>query len=289
LGLLASKKTNQQIDAYNSPFLPMFRFVWKWPHHIEFRHDRSKQSSFFGRLKFMSTSLAFADRTEAGLLLAKAVAFQMEKQRSHQHSPNQMPKSIVYALPRGGLPVAAPVAEKLDCPLGVMVTKKITMPDNEELAIGAVTADGHTLWSRHQPQETDRDSAWQTAYQKAAKQSQQLEAYCPDLNPTGCIAMLVDDGMATGMTMLAAAQALRAKNPEQIWICAPVAPPEVVERLKKACDRTVVLETPEPFLSVSRFYQNFPQVGMETACHYLQQHNQKYQNQPHSYENSIKS
>ncbi len=237
----------------------------------------------------MSTSLAFADRTEAGILLAKAVAFYMEQQRSQQHSPNQMPNSIVYALPRGGLPVAAPVAEKLDCSLSVMVTKKITMPDNEELAIGAVTTDGHTLWSRHQPQEADRNSAWQAAYQKAVKQSQQLGAYCPDVDPSGRIAMLVDDGMATGMTMLAAAQALRAKNPEQIWICAPVAPPEVVELLKKACDRTVILETPEPFLSVSRFYKNFPQVDMETACHYLQQHNQKYQNQSHSYQHSIQS
>lgn len=224
----------------------------------------------------MSTSLAFADRTEAGLVLAKAVAFQMEKQRGSLSNASYAASPIVYALPRGGLPVAAPVADKLDCPLGVMVTKKITMPENEELAIGAVTADGHTLWSRQNAADTDTDHAWQAAYQKAVQQSQQLGAYCPPLNPTGCIAILVDDGMATGMTMLAAAQALRAKNPDQIWICAPVAPPEVVERLKKACARTVILETPEPFLSVSRFYQNFPQVDMETACRYLQQHNQKH-------------
>ncbi|WP_071518251.1 phosphoribosyltransferase family protein [Geitlerinema sp. PCC 9228] len=230
----------------------------------------------------MSASLSFTDRAEAGLLLAKAVAFHMEKQRSPQ-----LPPSIVYALPRGGLPVAVPVAAKLNCSLGVMVTKKITLPDNEELAIGAVTADGHTLWSRQLSRQVDTEHAWQTAYQKALQQSQQLGAYCPPLTPTGRIALLVDDGMATGMTMMAAAQALRFQNPAQIWICAPVAPPEVVDVLQKACDRMVVLDTPEPFLSVSRFYQNFPQVDMETACRYLQEHNQKYNHQPNSYQPSV--
>ncbi|GAB4332321.1 MAG: phosphoribosyltransferase [Leptolyngbyaceae cyanobacterium] len=215
--------------------------------------------------------VCFTNRLEAGEKLARAIADEL------QSRPGETAASvIVYALPRGGLEIAEPIARLLHCPLDVVVAKKITRVENPELAIGAVTADGHILWLSP-PRSPSLPEAYELALQRAQKRAQvqwqQLAPYRPSVTPLGRIALIVDDGIATGMTMAAAAQALRAKHPAEIWICVPVAPPDMLRYLQSWCDRVVVLATPSPFYSVSRFYQQFPQVEMEEAIECLQRAN----------------
>lgn len=218
-------------------------------------------------------AVCFANRQEAGERLAEAVLQSLIEQPIADPLP-----FIVYALPRGGLAVAAPVAEKLGCPLDVIVAKKITRPDNRELAIGAVTSDGHTLWlpRPRSPREPAYlyEMALHEAREKAYSQWQQFAPSRPAVEPQGAIALIVDDGIATGMTMAVAVQALRAQQPAQVWIGIPVAPPEILPQLHEWADRVIVLATPSPFYSVSRFYRAFDQVETEDAIACLQTVNQ---------------
>ncbi len=213
----------------------------------------------------------FVDRHDAGEKLAQAVLAEAQTLPSA--------KFVVYALPRGGLPVAEPVARALGCPLDVIVAKKITRPENLELAIGAVTADGQVLWQKplSSNQTLEREEALRFAQNKAQAQLAQF-ADRPDIDPEGAIAILVDDGIATGMTMAVAVKALRTRNPLEIWVCVPVAPLEIVDSLQhwsdlpkcRGVDRAIILATPDPFWSVSRFYQVFTQVETDVALACLQ-------------------
>ncbi|HAJ59353.1 MAG TPA: phosphoribosyltransferase [Cyanobacteria bacterium UBA8543] len=221
----------------------------------------------------MSSGPLFSDRADAGEQLAQSLLTQVSQ--LEEAGITALP--IVYALPRGGIPIAAPVAQKLGCPLDIVVAKKIATPQNPELAIGAVTSEGQVLWARQKlfskKNSTLLETAQRQAQEKAQAQLEQLSSGRPNVNPEGALALLVDDGIATGMTMAAATQALKAHNPAQIWICAPVAPAGLIKWLSRWCDRLVILETPEPFWSVSRFYADFPQVETKEALVYLQQHN----------------
>lgn len=214
----------------------------------------------------MARSLRFDNRHQAGVQLAEAVRAEVDKL-------GILARSIVYALPRGGLPVAAPIAQALHCPLDVIVAKKVTRPENPELAIGAVTADGHILRSRQEAFTLWQAGSWRTALQEAqAKAKDQLEQFAPirpQLDPRGAIAILVDDGIATGLTIAVAARALRHKHPAALLICAPVAPSRMLSLLQQWGDRVVVLAAPSQFSSVSRFYEAFPQVSMEEAIECL--------------------
>ncbi|NER38518.1 MAG: phosphoribosyltransferase [Oscillatoria sp. SIO1A7] len=224
----------------------------------------------------MSPVPIFRDRSLAGEELSVEIASQLAELSNTGFSP----KPIVYALPRGGLPVAVPVARRLNCPLTILVAKKITRVKNPELAIGAVTADGYVVWGQSfvpdKNSERDRqvrEAALKVAEAKALAQQEQLAPACPPVNAKETIAILIDDGIATGMTMAAAAGSVRSQEPAQVWICAPVAPPELMGWLCQWSDRSLVLATPYPFLSVSRFYEQFPQVSMEEALNSLRQHN----------------
>lgn len=238
--------------------------------------------------------LPFPDRAAAGELLAQVVAAELDRLSGALATA----PTIVYALPRGGLPVAAPVAQKLGCPMDIIVAKKIAQPANPELALGAVAADGEVVWTQPEdlpldcPDELEADL--KRALDKASYQQSQLTLDCPHPNPQGAIALLVDDGIATGMTIAAATKSLRSRGklqasseelkgtglaecsphrlgkPAAIWICAPVAPPSLMSSLMNWCDRAIVLETPHPFVSVSRFYKEFAQVEMDEARQYLQ-------------------
>lgn len=219
----------------------------------------------------MLPSPLFLDRTDAGEQLAQAIHAIVTEMAA---SSEVLPKPIVYALPRGGLPVAAPVARRLGCKLDIVVAKKISHPKNPELAIGAVTADGNVLWTEQTPFGIQHgEVAREEALKKAHSQLAQLAQDRPQVNPQGALAIVVDDGIATGMTMAVAAQALRAQHPAAVWLCAPVAPLALLVWLQQWGDRIIVLETPQPFLSVSRFYAEFPQVETEEALAYLQQQN----------------
>jgi predicted phosphoribosyltransferase len=221
-----------------------------------------------------NAAVSFANRLEAGERLAQTILTIAEEQaliNSTKAEPSH--RFVVYALPRGGIAVAAPIAQKLHCPLDVIVAKKITRPENPELAIGAATSNGHVLWlsQKHTLPSDLGEVLLQQTQERAQAQWEQLAPFSPDVDPSGAIALIVDDGIATGMTMAVAAQSLRAKNPAEIWICVPVAPGEVLPNLQAWGDRVIVLATPHPFQSVSRFYQAFPQVEMDEAIEHLKQ------------------
>lgn len=228
----------------------------------------------------MSSVPLFSDRADAGEQLAQVLVSQIAEWEMTTHG-TVLP--VVYALPRGGIPVAAPVARRLHCPLDIIVAKKITTPQNPELAIGAVTSEGQVLWAQQRLwgklKPSLRHMALHQAQDKAQAQLAEFAPDCPLVNPQGRLALVVDDGIATGMTMVAATQAVKEHHPQQIWICTPVAPAGLIKWLSRFCDRLVILETPDDFLSVSRFYVEFPQVNGNQALAYLKTHNQMLQQQ----------
>ncbi|MFM6189334.1 phosphoribosyltransferase [Planktothrix sp.] len=209
----------------------------------------------------------FRDRTHAGEELAKEILLQMSWDGFQADQ-----KMVVYGLPRGGVPVAVPIAQRLKSPLSVIVAKKITLPENPELALGAVTSDGQVLWSKRKPQNFNlQQMMLQQAQTKAQQAWEQFAPSCPPVTAHGVLALVVDDGIATGMTMAVASQALKLHQPLAIWICVPVAPMELISSIQQWCDRLIVLETPYPFFNVSRFYEQFDQVETQTVLSYLQQ------------------
>lgn len=209
----------------------------------------------------------FYDRQDAGTKLAQAILAELESVSAAE--------PIVYALPKGGLTVAEPVARLLRCPMDVVIAKKITQPRNPETAIGAVTASGEVIWSVYQPTKVPEEvlqQAFEAAQSQAQIQLAQFTAHFPSLNPKGKVAIVVDDGIATGMTMAVAVQTLREQQAAEIWICVPVAPASLLPDLQQWADRVIIPHTPERFSSVSRFYNQFPQLTMEAAIDCLKRY-----------------
>ena len=221
----------------------------------------------------MSHTPIFADRTHPGEVLARVIHDVLTQQTIDS---GVKPVPIVCALPRGGVPVAAPIARLLNCPLTIVVAKKISHPENPELAIGAVTTSGDVLWTDQKLFRFKHDARWrEVTLNKAINQAKYLEAQlipaCPQFNAEDATLILVDDGIATGMTIAVAATAIKALSPAAVWLCTPVAPQKLILWLQQWGDRTIVLETPEPFRSVSNFYVEFPQVNTLEVLVYLQQ------------------
>ncbi|MDF5710553.1 MAG: phosphoribosyltransferase family protein [Nostoc sp. S4] len=221
----------------------------------------------------MSQTPLFADRIHAGEELARVIHELLTQQTIDS---GVKPVPIVYALPRGGVPVAAPIARLLGCPLTIVVAKKISHPENPELAIGAVTSSENVLWTEQNLFRPNHDTRWQElALNKTIKQAKLLEeqliSACPQVNPEDATLILVDDGIATGMTMAVAASAIKALSPAAVWLCTPVAPRKLLPWLNQWGDRTIVLNAPETFWSVSNFYLQFPQVETLEVIAYLQQ------------------
>jgi putative phosphoribosyl transferase len=194
--------------------------------------------------------MRFADRREAGSRLGREVA-------THRpHSP------LVAALPRGGVPVGFEVAEALDCELDVLVVRKIGVPFHPELAMGAV-AEGGVVIRNHEivgAVGIDESEFASRAESERAELETRLERYrvaVPAVDPEGRTVVIVDDGLATGSTALAAIQALRARDALEVWLAVPVAPPDVIPVMTKATDRLIVLEQPRRFMAVGAWYDDF--------------------------------
>lgn len=197
----------------------------------------------------------FADRADAGRRLADALA---------EYADN--PDVVVLALPRGGVPVGYEVARRLHAPLDLYLVRKLGVPGHEELAMGAVASDGtcvvdeDLIGSLH----IDEASLDDVIRRETAELRRRETAYResrPKLDLAGKIAIVVDDGLATGATMRAAAMALRAQAPAAIVTAVPVAALRTCASLQRVVDRVVCLHTPEPFHAVGLYYQNFDQTG----------------------------
>jgi predicted phosphoribosyltransferase len=173
---------------------------------------------------------------------------------------------VVLALPRGGVPVAFEVAEALNAPLDVFLVRKLGVPGQEELAIGAIAAGGVRVLNTevvcllHIPDEVIEA----VAAREQRELDQQVQHYRdgrPALDVRGRTVILVDDGLATGATMRAALQALRQQQPAHLVIAVPVAASSTCEALRAAGEEVVCAATPEPFYAVGLWYEEFSQTG----------------------------
>lgn len=197
--------------------------------------------------------MLFHDRQDAGRQLAERLEFLKGE-----------PGLIVFGIPRGGVVVAAEVARALCAPLEVFVAHKIGAPSNPELAIGAVTSNGDVFldeelihWLKLPEHELSRAIDYQR--REIARRLELFRKGLPSPEVKDKIAIVVDDGIATGSTMLAALRALRKQGPRKLILAVPVGPPETIVRLARDCDQVIALKTPEPFWAVGRFYAQFAQ------------------------------
>lgn len=199
----------------------------------------------------------FADRAQAGVALGG------ELQRQFSTWPSA--PILVVALPRGGVPVAYEVARVLHAPLDVLVVRKVGLPEQPEVAIGAIASGGIVVrdtWAAKRFPELAGTFAG-----LAAKQRHELERreklYRPGLAPlqmTGKMVLLVDDGLATGCTMLAAVRAARKAGAGAIVVAAPVASPRAAALVGAEADATVILQTPATLNAVGEWYRDFEQL-----------------------------
>lgn len=200
---------------------------------------------------------SFRDRTEAGQLLAtKLCAYQRH------------PDAIVLALPRGGVPVAYEVAVALGLPLDVFVVRKLGVPGYRELAMGAIASGGIRVLNEDVLRALPDASGMvaQVTTQETRELERRERDYRGDQLPpdvAGRIVILVDDGLATGATMLAGVAALRKKAPAKIVVAVPVCPPETLREVERGADETVALFAPDWFRGVGQFYEDFGQTSDE--------------------------
>ena len=202
---------------------------------------------------------AFRNRSEAGQLLA-------EQLRHYEMAAD----AIVLALPRGGVPVGYEIATRLRLPLDIFVVRKLGVPGQRELAMGAIASGGVRVLNedvlRAIPYAAARVAeitAQETHEVERRERDYRQGRPAPDLDERNLI--LVDDGLATGATMLAAVAGLRQKNPSKIVVAVPVCPPETLDEIERAADETVILFAPDWFRGVGQFYQDFAQLDDETV------------------------
>ncbi len=174
------------------------------------------------------------------------------------------PDLLVLALPRGGVPVGFEVARALSAPLDVILVRKLGVPGHEELAMGAVASGGVRVLNRgvvealHVPQDViEQVSAAELAALGRSERDLRGEQPAPDVR--GKTVILVDDGLATGSTMLAAAAALRLEQPARLVVGVPVAALETCDAVSGEVDEIVCVVTPEPFYAVGLWYEDFSQ------------------------------
>jgi predicted phosphoribosyltransferase len=176
------------------------------------------------------------------------------------------------------------LAEKLEGDLDVILVHKIGAPENPEFGVGSVSEFGTIYHSKAADLcEIPAQYLEKSARQEIAKLKQKREIYTPirpPLNPKDRTVIILDDGIATGSTMLAAIRAVRTQHPKQIIATSPVASLSAVELLLKEADEVIVLETPEEFVSVGQFYEDFPQVTDEEVCRVLSHVSMKVKSPP---------
>jgi putative phosphoribosyl transferase len=208
----------------------------------------------------------FADRHEAG----KELAAKLQKYAGRDDT-------VVLALPRGGVPVAFEIAEVLDAPLDIFVVRKLGMPGHPEYAIGAIASGGVRVVSDdvirwYGISQAALDAVAREELAELERREREYRQGRPLTELRGRNAILVDDGLATGSTMRAAVQAVRACAPSRVVVAVPVGAPSTCAELTDITDETICARTPEPFSAVGLWYRDFAQVSDEQVRALLQQH-----------------
>ena len=205
----------------------------------------------------------FRDRTEAGRLLA-------EKLTAYAGRTDV----LVVGLPRGGVPVAFEVARKLRVPLDIFLVRKLGVPGQEELAMGAIASGGvrvlnHDVVGYLGVPASVIDRIADREFRELQRREQLYRGKRVPPEVPGKILIVVDDGLATGSSMRAAVRALRTHHAARIVVAVPVAPPSTCQELQAEADEIVCVSTPEPFDGVGRWYRDFSQVGDEDVRNLL--------------------
>ncbi|MDQ3310253.1 MAG: phosphoribosyltransferase [Gemmatimonadota bacterium] len=206
----------------------------------------------------------FQDRVEAGQVLASELGAYVGQ-----------PNVLVLALPRGGVPVAFEVAQALHAPLDVFLVRKLGVPGHEELAMGAIASGGVRVLNRSVVDSLSIPDHVIAAV--AVQEQRELErrehsyrGNRPDPEVRGRTVLLVDDGLATGATMRAAAAAIRAQEPRRLVVAVPVAARETCDEFRDEVDEVVCAITPEPFYAVGVWYRDFSQTTDEEVHELLE-------------------
>ncbi len=210
--------------------------------------------------------MPFLDRADAGRRLAGLLAGRPGIKRGAG--------TVVLGLPRGGIPVAYEIARALDAPLDVILVRKIGLPAQPELAMGAIGEDGVRVVNDEviEAEHVSRREFAGVEQQERAELSRRADRYRaghPRVPLTGKTAIVVDDGIATGSTARAACQVARAHGAARVVLAVPVAPPSSVEALASVADEVVCVEAPEPFLAIGQWYRDFAQTADEEVVSLL--------------------
>lgn len=203
----------------------------------------------------------FADRKKAGILLADMLERFVNQNPRYDRTRGM----VVVGLPRGGVPVALEVARKFGCPLQIIASKKLPFPGQPEFAIGAVSADGVVVLNPEIPQESAWNAYVEQQRQLLLKLTKEIEhnfyerAGLEQASFQDKTVVVVDDGIATGMTALAALETARQRGARYTILATPVMSSDSYRELSAHCDEIVVINVPSEFLAVGQHYLNFDQ------------------------------
>jgi predicted phosphoribosyltransferase len=215
--------------------------------------------------------MLFKSRVDAAERLAKALAAYKGR------------NPLVLAIPRGAVEMGRVLADRLEGELDVVLVRKLRSPHSAEFAVGAIDETGWAYVADY-ARSTGADERYLEGEKRAQlellrKRRAQYTPARPPIDPAGRIAIVVDDGLATGATMIAALHAARAKAPERLVCAVPVASPDSLELVRPYCDELVCLEAPPEFYAVGQFYREFGQVEDEQVVELLAQEEKRHPHQ----------
>jgi len=211
--------------------------------------------------------MVFKDRQDAGIKLAAA----MKKLKGKKDV-------LLFALPRGGVVLGAEVAKALGLPFDVLVTRKLGAPFNPEFAIGSLAETGEVIWNEAERAASDKKVLDDIVREEAAEAERRVKKYrqgraLPDM--AGQTVVIIDDGVATGLTVRAAVAAAKAKQAERVVIAVPHGARDSLEALRQEADEVIALEEPEDYGAVGAFYREFPQTEDEEVLELLKTYGPK--------------